>query len=107
MFSHAGGHGGGGGRKGGGGGGGGGGGKLSQRELSSVFVLHEAVAELQEAVKTKHTGRRRTIGQISVQMGLSRVFQRIVLAYQDISVFIYRPKYVCITSMNNHVHVFF
>lgn len=65
------------------------------RDLNTVYVLHEAVERLKEAKKKRKSGRHSQHLQntsITVHMGLSHVFHKLVLAFPDISVFIYRQK---------------
>ena len=66
------------------------------RDLNSVYVLHEALENLKTAMKKKNSRQRRANDSITVHMGLSHVFQKLVLAFQDISVFIYRQKSVSV-----------
>ena len=58
-----------------------------------MYVLYEAVERLKAAMVNKNS-RHRPNDSITVHMGLSSVFQKLVLAFQDISVFIYRQKLV-------------
>ena len=66
------------------------------RDLNSVYMLHEAVERLKAAVQREREGhrQRRPNESVTVHMGRSRVFQKLVLSSQDISVFIYRQKSV-------------
>ena len=66
------------------------------RDLNTVFILRDALERLQRPAQKGKRGslRHRPSDAVTVHMGLGRVFQKLVLAFQDISVFIYRQKSV-------------
>ena len=66
------------------------------RDLNTVFILRDALERLQRPAQRGKRGslRHRPSDSVTVHMGISRVFQKLVLAFQDISVFIYRQKSV-------------
>ena len=57
---------------------------------SSIFSLHEALREMQDAIKSAKRHRRQET--IVVKMSLGRFFQKIDLTYPDMLISRYRTK---------------